>query len=67
MSNEKQKFDKVAYNNEFISKAYDRINLTVEKGQKDVIKAHADRTGESVNSFIKRAIETQMAIDSNTL
>ena len=53
--------------NKYISKAYDRINLTVEKGQKDIIKAHADRTGESVNGFINRAIETQIAIDDSAL
>lgn len=29
-----KKFDKVKYKNEFITKAYDRINLTVPKGKK---------------------------------
>ena len=42
--------------NKYMAKAYDRINLTVPKGDKDKIKAHADSTGESVNGFIKRAI-----------
>ena len=42
--------------NKYIAKAYDRINLTVPKGDKDKIKAHADSTGESVNAFIGRAI-----------
>lgn len=49
--------------NEWIAKAYDRINLTVDKGQKDVIKAHAESRGESVNAFINRAIENQMKQD----
>ena len=33
--------------NAWIEKAYDRINLTVSKGQKDIIKAHAEAKGES--------------------
>lgn len=53
-----------AYKNEFISKSYDRINLTVKKGEKDVIKAHADRyDGGSVNAFIQRAIAETMERD----
>ena len=50
--------------NKWIEKAYDRINLTVPKGQKDVIKAHAEARGESVNGFIGRAIDNQMAADN---
>ena len=49
--------------NDWIAKAYDRINLTVDKGQKDIIKAHAESRGESVNAFINRAIENQMEQD----
>lgn len=56
MAKENGKFDKVAYNNAFNSKAYDRINLTVPKGFKESLKAHAESQGESVNSFINRAI-----------
>ena len=41
--------------NRYIAKAYDRISLIVPKGRKDEIKAHAERRGESVNAFIKRA------------
>lgn len=46
--------------NKYILKAYDRINLTVEKGKKDAIKAHAESKGESVNGFINRAITETM-------
>ena len=42
--------------NKWIAKVYDRINLTVPKGQKEAIKAHAEARGESVNGFINRAI-----------
>lgn len=49
--------------NKWIAKAYDRINLTVPKGQKEVIQAHAAARGESVNGFIWRAINAQMERD----
>lgn len=49
--------------NDWIAKAYDRINLTLPKGQKDIIKAHAEGRGESVNAFINRAIDNQMKRD----
>ena len=42
--------------NKYMANNYDRINLTVEKGRKDIIKAHAESKGESVNGFINRAI-----------
>ena len=46
-------------------KAYDRINLTVPKGQKDLIQAHAEAQGESTNGFINRAISETMERDKN--
>ena len=51
--------------NDWIAKAYDRINLTLPKGQKDIIKAHAESQGESVNAFINRAIDNQMERDKS--
>lgn len=63
VNSEKTKFDKVSYNNSFNAKAYDRINLTVPKGEKDKIKAHAESMGESVNGFIARAIAEAMEAD----
>lgn len=41
----------------------DRISIALPKGQKDIIKAHAESQGESVNGFISRAIENQMERD----
>ena len=58
-----EKKRKAKWQNDYIAKAYDRINLTVMKGQKDIIKAHAEERGESVNGFINRAIEETMARD----
>jgi len=51
------------YRNSWIAEKLDRINLTVEKGKKDIIKAHAETIGESVNAFINRAIVEAMERD----
>lgn len=51
--------------NKYISKAYDRINLTMPKGKKDTVQAHAAKRGESVNSFINRAIDEAIERDSS--
>lgn len=55
---------KAKWQNEYISRAYDRINLTVPKGDKDKLQAHAQAQGESVNGFIKRAIQETMERDN---
>jgi len=50
--------------NKYISKKYDRINLTVDKGNKDIIKEHAEKYDNgSVNGFINRAIAETMDRD----
>lgn len=49
--------------NKYISKAYDRVNLTLPKGQKEDVQAHAAAQGESVNAFINRAILEAMERD----
>lgn len=59
----KDKSKAVEYNNKFIAKAYDRINLTVPKGKKEIIQAHAEARGESVNGFLNRAAEETMDRD----
>lgn len=53
--------------NRYMAKAYDRINLTVPKGRKDVIRDHADRLGVSVNAFIQRAIDETIERDHATM
>lgn len=50
--------------NKYIAKAYDRINLIVPKGEKENIKTHAESNGESLNSFINRAIDETMERDN---
>ena len=43
---------------------YDRVELRLEKGKKDVAKAHAEAQGESLNAFINRAINETMERDN---
>ena len=52
------------YRNKWISEKLDRVNLTMPKGQKDTIKAHAEAQGESLNAFINRAIMETMERDN---
>lgn len=50
--------------NKWMAKAYDRVNLTMPKGRKDTVQAHAAARGESVNGFINRAISETMERDA---
>lgn len=47
-------------NNKWNAKAYDRINLTMPKGKKELIREYAESKGQSVNSFINEAIDEKM-------
>ena len=49
--------------NKYVRENYDRINVTFPKGKKDVVRAHAEACGESVNGFINRAIDETMERD----
>lgn len=53
-----------ASKNKWMAKAYDRVNLTMAKGKKETIQAHAEARGESVNGFINRAIDQTMEQDT---
>lgn len=44
---------------------YDRMEMLVPKGKKEIIKAHAESMGESVNGFINRAIDNQIERDKS--
>ena len=49
--------------NKWMAKAYDRVNLTMPKGKKEIVQAHAEARKESVNGFINRAILETMERD----
>lgn len=54
---------RIAANNRYNNKAYDRINIAVAKGEKEKINAHAEAMGESLNKFVKRAIDETITRD----
>lgn len=41
-------------------KAYDKVYTTIPKGNKEALQAIADGAGESVNTFINKAIEERI-------
>ena len=55
---------KIRANRKWNEKAYDRISVTVKKGQRAVIADHARAQGESTNAFIVRAIREAMERDN---
>ena len=48
----------------YLKETVEDIRIRVPKGQKAVIKAHADRQQESMNQFVIRAINETMERDS---
>lgn len=58
---------KSEYRNAWIAEKLDRVNLTLPKGKKDAIKAHAEAHSESVNGFINRAIDEAIERDKAAL
>ena len=61
----KDKSSAIKYNNEYNSKAYDRINFTLPKGEKDIVRAAADKAGQSVNAYIAQAIAERITRDGS--
>ena len=57
----KDKSAAVRYNNEFNKKRYDRINLMVPRGKKEIMQEKAKENGESLNAFINRAIDSLLS------
>lgn len=55
---------KSEYRNAWIAEKLDRVNLTMPKGMKETIKAHAEARSESMNAFINRAIIEAMERDN---
>lgn len=49
--------------NKYVKANYDRINVTMPKGEKEVIQGCAAAQGESVNGFIVRAVRERMERD----
>ena len=56
----KDKAQALKVQNDWIKNTYDRINLTVPKGDKEKIAIAAAAAGQSVNAFINEAIKEKM-------
>ena len=52
--------NKVKYNLEYAKKNLKRIPLDVQKEKYEEIKAAADLVGETVNGYIKKAIDERL-------
>lgn len=55
---------RIAANNRYNEKNYDRINIAVKKGAKDVIQSAAAAKGETINGYIKNAIKAKIKADT---
>lgn len=51
--------------NRYVAANYDRINVTFKKGEKEVIRAAADRANKSVNSYIVDAVHEAIERESD--
>lgn len=47
------------------AKNYDKICVRIKKGQRDILKAHADKQGESLNAWIVSAIRDKFQSEKN--
>lgn len=56
---------RIAANNRYNAKAYDRINVAIPKGRKVDIEAHAKRNGETVNALINRLLRADLGISDD--
>ena len=48
------------WQNDYIARTYDRVNLTMPKGKKEIIQEKAEAQGESVNAYINKAIDQRI-------
>ena len=55
-----EKFNQIKYQNEFNKANYDRIEIIVPKGKKEIIKEKAKIAGQSVSEYINQAIDERM-------
>ena len=48
----------------YMKNNYDEIKVRVEKGKREIIKAAAEQAGESLNGYIKKAVDERMERDN---
>ena len=47
----------------YMKNNYDEIKIRVEKGKREIIRQAAEAAGESVNGYIKKAVDRRMEQD----
>lgn len=57
-------FNRTEYRKKYRKEKLKRISLEVQKEYYETIKAYTESTGETVNGFIKRAINETMKKDA---
>jgi hypothetical protein len=55
-----QDFDQIKYQNNYIKEKYDRIGLTIPKGEKERIREIASKKNMSINEFIYGLIKKEL-------
>ena len=51
-----------AAKNRYNNKAYDRVTIIIPKGHKADLQTAAERAGESVNSYVIKAVLSRMGV-----
>lgn len=51
--------------NGYIARNYDRINLTVPKGQKAAVDAHAKSKGMSTNALLNELLRAELGVSGD--
>ncbi len=51
-------------NKKYITEKLDDVRFRVPKGEREILKKHAEKMGESVNAFVYRAVKETMERDN---
>jgi uncharacterized protein (DUF1778 family) len=54
------------YKRSFNERKYERLSITIPKGQKAAVQAAADKESESINGFVNKAILSRMGLEEWT-
>ena len=60
MEEEKKKFNKFDYNNEYAAEHYDRITILLPKGRKEKIKKYCTEKKISMSEFITACLDEKL-------
>lgn len=56
---------RIAANNRYNARAYDRVNIAIKKGTRDIIRDVAQSQGLTPSAYIKKAIQRQYKADTD--